>query len=165
MATNAKLSPAAGDILLIVGTVKGAFIFLSDRKRGDFKMSGPHFPGQSVWSAAFIGNGEPRILVGNKSNHWGAMVNSSDDFGNTWNEPAEGNIKFPKASGRSLNAIWALEAARRWWPGSGVGRSLDPAAMFRSEDRGETFRLTKRCSSIRSVRNGIPVSADCVCNR
>ena len=31
MATNAKLSPAAGDILLIVGRVKGAFIFLSDR--------------------------------------------------------------------------------------------------------------------------------------
>ena len=45
MATNAKLSPTAGDILLIVGTVKGAFIFLSDRQRGDFKMSGPHFAG------------------------------------------------------------------------------------------------------------------------
>ena len=45
MATNARLSPAAGDILLIVGTVKGAFIFLSDRKRGDFKMSGTALPG------------------------------------------------------------------------------------------------------------------------
>ena len=128
--------------MLIVGTVKGAFIFLSDRKRGDFKMSGPHFAGQSVWSAAFIGNGEPRILVGNKSNHWGAMVSSSDDFGNTWNEPAEGNIKFPKGSGESLNAIWALEAATALGP-EVVLAGVDPAAMFRSEDRGETFRLNE----------------------
>jgi len=30
-----------GDLLLVVGTVKGAFIFLSNRARGDFKMSGP----------------------------------------------------------------------------------------------------------------------------
>src|SRR5438876_6465496 len=110
MATNEKLSPAAGDILLMVGTVKGAFIFLSDRRRGDFKMSGPHFPGQSVWSAAFIGNGAPRIIVGNKSEHWGAMVSRSDDFGASWNEPTEGNIKFPKGSDLALNAIWALEA-------------------------------------------------------
>ena len=68
MATNAKLSPAAGDILLMVGTVKGAFFFLSDRKRGDFTMSGPHFPGQSVWSAAFIGNGTSRTMAVPTSN-------------------------------------------------------------------------------------------------
>src|SRR5437660_11982205 len=112
MTSSVKLSPRSGDLLLMVGTVKGAFIFSSDRKRGDFKMSGPHFPGQSVWSAAFIGNsGAPRILVGNKSEHWGAMVSRSDDFGATWAEPAEGNVKFPAGSGLALNAIWALEAA------------------------------------------------------
>lgn len=142
MATNAKLSPASGDILLMVGTVKGAFLFLSDRKRGEFKMSGPHFPGQSVWSAAFIGQGAPRIIVGNKSNHWGAMVSWSDDFGAKWNEPTEGNIKFPKGCGESLNAIWALEAATALGP-EVVLAGVDPAAMFRSEDRGETFRLNQ----------------------
>ena len=62
MITNAKLSPAAGDLLLLVGTVKGAFIFLSDRRRGSFRMSGPHFPGQSVWAAAFTGGDAPRII-------------------------------------------------------------------------------------------------------
>ena len=140
MATNAKLSPAAGDILLMVGTVKGAFILLSDRRRGDFKMSGPHFAGQSVWSAAFIGNHAPRIIVGNKSNHWGAMVSWSDDFGATWNEPADGNIKFPDGSGATLNAVWALEAAPLIGPDV-VFAGVDPAAMYRSDDRGETFRL------------------------
>ena len=129
MSTNAKLSPVAGDLLLLVGTVKGAFIFLSDRRRGDFKMSGPHFPGQSVWSAAFIGGEAPRIIAGNKSNHWGAMVSWSDDFGATWNEPAEGNIKFPRGSGVTLNAVWALEAATALGPDV-VLAGVDPARCF-----------------------------------
>ncbi len=142
MGTNANLSPAAGDILLMVGTVKGAFMFLSDRRRGEFKMSGPHFAGQSVWSAAFTGHGAPRIIVGNKSNHWGAMVSWSDDFGASWNEPTEGNIKFPKGSGETLNAVWALEAATTLGP-EVVLAGVDPAAIFRSDDRGETFRLNE----------------------
>ena len=120
MSTTAKLSPRSGDLLLMVGTVKGAFIFLSDRTRGDFKMSGPHFPGQSAWSAAFVDGGSPRILIGNKSEHWGAMVSRSDDFGATWTEPTEGNIKFPKGSGVSLNRSEerrvGKECRSRWSP-------------------------------------------------
>src|SRR5690242_19493281 len=142
MITNAKLSPAAGDLLLMVGTVKGAFILHSERGRDDFRISGPHFPGQSVWSMAWVGNGSPRIIAGNKSNHWGAMVSWSDNFGASWNEPAEGNIKFPKGSGAALNAVWALEAATPLGPDV-VLAGVDPAAMFRSDDRGETFRLNE----------------------
>lgn len=142
MVTTAKLSPATGDLLLMVGTVKGLFILVSDPRRGDFEISGPHFPGQSVWSAAFIGDGGSRIIAGNKSEHWGAMVSWSDDFGNTWKEPAEGNIKFPAGSGIALNAIWALEAATSLGP-EVVLAGADPAALFRSDDRGETFRLNE----------------------
>jgi len=137
-----KMTPQSGDVLLMVGTVKGAFIFLSDSARGDFRMSGPHFPGQSVWSAAFIGNGTSRIVVGNKSEHWGAMVARSDNFGATWTEPAEGNIKFPAGSGVSLNSIWTLESATSMGPDV-VLAGVDPAALFRSDDRGETFRLNE----------------------
>lgn len=97
--TVARLTPHSGDILLMVGTAKGAFLFLGDPARGHFTTCGPHFPGQSVWSAAFIGNGPARIVVGNRSEHWGAMVSHSDDFGATWTEPTEGNIKFPAGTG------------------------------------------------------------------
>jgi hypothetical protein len=140
--TSAKLSPRSGDILLIVGTVKGAFIFLSDPARVDFRMSGPHFPGQAVWSAAVINNGAPRIVAGNRSEHWGAMVSRSDDFGASWTEPAEGNIKFPAGSGVSLNSIWTLETATALGPDV-VLAGVDPASMFRSDDRGESFRLNQ----------------------
>jgi hypothetical protein len=137
-----KPTARSGDLLLMVGTAKGAFIFLTDRGREKFRMTGPHFPGQSVWSAAFIGNGVGRILVGNKSEHWGAMVSRSDDFGATWTEPAEGNIKFPGGTGLSLNSIWTLEGATAL--GSDVVLAgVDPAALFRSDDRGETFRLNE----------------------
>ncbi len=137
-----RLTPRAGDLLLMVGTAKGAFLFLSDAGRTRFTMSGPHCPGQSVWSAAFIGNGSAaaRILAGNKSEHWGAMVTHSDDFGATWTEPAEGNIKFPSGSGVCLNSIWTLESGTSLGPDV-VLAGVDPAALFRSDDRGETFRL------------------------
>src|SRR5208282_3470491 len=142
MNSAAKLSPRAGDVLVMVGTVKGAFLFLADRNRREFKMSGPHFLGQSVPSVAFVGGVAARILVGNKSEHWGAMVSWSDDFGANWNEPTEGNIKFPRGGGDALNSIWTLETETALGPDT-VLAGVDPAALFRSDDRGETFRLNE----------------------
>ena len=139
MATATTLSPRTGDILLLVGTVKGAFIFRSDPDRRQFRIAGPYFKGQAVYSAAYLADKKaPRILIGNKSEHWGATVSWSDDFGASWHEPADGNVKFPAGSGLSLNAVWALEPA----PLMGsevVFAGADPAALYRSDDRGETF--------------------------
>lgn len=140
MTTTAKTSPNAGDLLLLVGTVKGAFIFRSDGHRGEFQIAGPYLKGQAVFSAAYLADARaPRILIGNKSEHWGAVVSWSDDFGASWQEPAEGNIKFPVGSGLSLNAVWALEAAPLIGSDT-VFAGGDPAALFRSDDRGDTFQ-------------------------
>jgi hypothetical protein len=139
MTTTAMPSPNAGDILLIVGTVKGAFIFRCDHGRRQFRMSGPYIKGQAVYSAAYLPDQRtPRILIGNKSEHWGSVVSWSDDFGASWHEPDEGNVKFPIGSGLSLNAVWALEGAPRI-ASEVVFAGADPAALFRSDDRGETF--------------------------
>jgi hypothetical protein len=138
-----KLSPKAGDLLLLIGTAKGAFIFHTDAERRRFRISGPHFPGQSVYSAAYLADGaSPRILVGNRSEHWGAVVSWSDDIGRTWHEPDAGNIRFPEGSGSSLNAVWAIEPVRSLGPNV-VYAGVDPASLFRSDDRGETFRLNE----------------------
>jgi hypothetical protein len=37
-----------GDVLLLVGTMKGAFLLRSDRGRRRWEMSGPHFAGRYV---------------------------------------------------------------------------------------------------------------------
>jgi hypothetical protein len=140
METVERITPNSGDLILTVGTVKGAFIFHSDRSRRKFQIAGPYFKGLEVFSTAFLPDKKSlRMLTGVKSQHWGSTVNWSDDFGASWHEPAEGNVKFPAASGLSLNAIWALEPAPLVGP-EVVFAGADPAALYRSDDRGETFQ-------------------------
>src|SRR5580704_8248875 len=94
--TENSISPNSGDLILMVGTVKGAFIFRTDRNRREFQIAGPYFKGQEVFSTAYLPGGKsPRMLMGVKSQHWGSTVSWSDDFGASWTEPAEGNVKFP----------------------------------------------------------------------
>jgi hypothetical protein len=139
MESSARITPQSGDVVVTVGTVKGAFIFHSDRSRREFQIAGPFFKGQAVYSAAYIPDRtKPRILAANRSEHWGAVVSWSDDFGASWHEPADGNIKFPADGKLSLNAVWALEAAPRV-SSDVVFAGVEPAALFRSDDRGETF--------------------------
>lgn len=139
MERSERIKPQSGDVILTVGTVKGAFIFHSDQSRREFRIAGPYFKGQGVYSTAYLPDRTaPRILMSNRSEHWGAVVSWSDDFGASWHEPADGNIKYPTASGLSLNAVWALEAAPRIGADV-VFAGADPAALFRSDDRGQTF--------------------------
>src|SRR5271165_889703 len=138
--SSRAISPHSGDLILMVGTVKGAFIFRGDRRRSEFQIAGPYFKGWEVFSTAYLADKKaPRMLMGVKSQHWGSTVNWSDDFGSSWHEPADGNVKFPAESGLSLNAIWALEPAPLVGADA-VFAGVDPAALFRSDDRGQTFR-------------------------
>ena len=94
-----RITPQSGDLLVVIGTVKGAFLLHTDRARGNFRIAGPYFKGQEVFSTAYLPDKKaPRILIGNKSQHWGSLVSWSDDFGASWNEPADGNVKFPAAA-------------------------------------------------------------------
>lgn len=42
-----------GDVLLLVGTMKGAFLLRSDGSRRGWDASGPHFPGRSVYAMGY----------------------------------------------------------------------------------------------------------------
>ena len=46
-----------GDVLLLVGTMKGAFLLRSDGSRRGWDASGPHFPGRSVYAMGYDGRG------------------------------------------------------------------------------------------------------------
>ena len=73
-----------GDVLVLVGTTKGAFIFSADGSRKRCRVDGPHFPGEAVYSMALDQRaGRTRLLAGVHSNHWGATIRTSDDFGRT----------------------------------------------------------------------------------
>ena len=42
-----------GDVLVLVGTRKGAFILSSDDSRKDWLVSGPHSPGSEVYHVSY----------------------------------------------------------------------------------------------------------------
>ena len=84
----ARARRAPGDVLVLVGTMKGAFVFSSDERRKTWKMDGPFFAGQAVYSLAYDDRaGRTRILAGTQSSHWGGTIRISDDFGQTWAGP------------------------------------------------------------------------------
>jgi photosystem II stability/assembly factor-like uncharacterized protein len=134
---------AAGDVLVLVGTMKGAFVLSAGPDRRGFRVSGPHFPGQAVYALAFDGRGgRRRLLAGTTSSHWGALVRWSDDLGRTWTDPVEGNVRFPDGTGAALTQVWQLTPDGPERPDT-VWAGVQPAALFRSDDAGETFELVR----------------------
>ena len=53
MAPDTASTPTQGDVLLLVGTMKGAFVVRSDAERREWRVDGPHFRGETVYSLAF----------------------------------------------------------------------------------------------------------------
>ena len=77
-----QINVNSGDNLVLVGTMKGAFLFRSDAAREKWEEAGPYFPGRSVYSMAFDGrNGRTRLWAAVNSSFWGSFLSSSDDFG------------------------------------------------------------------------------------
>jgi photosystem II stability/assembly factor-like uncharacterized protein len=136
---SASTAPSAGDLLLLVGTMKGAFLLRSDGERKEWRMEGPHFRGEAVYALAFDQRGgRRRILASGQSMHWGSMVRTSDDFGATWSSPDRQNVRFPEDAGRALANIWQLRPGRASEPDV-VYAGVEPAALFESGDAGETW--------------------------
>jgi hypothetical protein len=137
--TMPSTPPEAGTTLVLVGTTKGAFVFSSDAARERWSVTGPHFPGEAVYSIAYDQRGgRSRLLVGVHSNHWGATIRLSDDLGATWSGPERQAIRFPETSGLSLAQVWQILPGRAEEPDV-VWCGVEPAALFRSDDAGESW--------------------------
>ena len=132
-------TPAPGDTLLLVGTVKGAFLLHAGPERDGWRLHGPHFRGEAVYALAFDQRGgRSRILAGTGSSHWGSVVRTSDDFGATWSDGERHNLRFPEGSGDALAAVWQLRPGRAAEPDV-VYAGVEPAALFRSDDAGASW--------------------------
>jgi photosystem II stability/assembly factor-like uncharacterized protein len=130
-------------VVVLVGTTKGAFVLRSDAARAEVSVEGPHFPGEEIYSLALDQrDGRQRVLAGTISAHWGPGIAWSDDLGATWTDPPEANIAFPADTGASLQRVWQLEPAGANEPGV-VYAGVEPAALFRSTDGGETYELVR----------------------
>jgi hypothetical protein len=137
------VTPGKGDRLLLVGTMKGAFIVRADAGRRDWDVGGPYFPGNAVYAMAYDGRaGRNRIWAGPNSMHFGGLLRSSDDFGRTWTNPEEANVKFPETTGEALKQIWQIVPGRADEADT-LYCGVEPAALFVSRDGGGTWRLVE----------------------
>ncbi len=137
------ITPRDGDVLVLVGTMKGAFILRSDRKREQWEIGGPYFPGSAVYAMAYDARGgRNRLWAGPQSMHWGGLLRWSDDFGRNWTNPEEANVKFPEGTGAALKQIWQIVPGRAGEPDT-LYCGVEPAALFVSRDAGATWSLTE----------------------
>jgi len=143
MPASRHVKPRNGDVLLLVGTMKGAFILRANKDRRKWDMGGPYFPGSAVYALAYDGrDGRHRIWAGPQSMHWGALLRSSDDFGQSWTNPEEANVKFPDGTGAALQQIWQIVPGLDAEPNV-LYCGVEPAALFVSNDAGDTWQLTE----------------------
>ncbi len=128
----------ADQVVVFVGTRKGAFIFTSSGGRSRWQRSGPHFRGSEVFHMSCDPRSGRRVYAAVNSSWWGPHLHASDNLGRTW-RPSEKGLGFAESSGRKLARVWHIEPGPPEEPGV-IYAGVDPGALFRSEDRGRTWR-------------------------
>ncbi|MBF9132995.1 exo-alpha-sialidase [Plantactinospora sp. S1510] len=129
--------------LLAIGTSKGLFLATSGADRRSWQISGPHFPMTGVYAVAIDKRREaPRLLAGITSSHFGPSVATSDDLGESWQEPAEAPLAFPSGTEASLERVWQLAPGTPDEPDV-VYAGTQPSALFRSVDGGIHYEMVR----------------------
>lgn len=127
--------------VLLVGTRKGLWIGRSE-DRDHWTWSEPEFLMQGIYGLGVDDRGAvPRLFAGGTSEHWGPGVYYSDDLGESWTEAHGAAVRFPADLGSSVERVWQIQPSAVEpdvvWAGT------QPSALFRSEDRGESFSLVR----------------------
>jgi len=131
-----------GDVLLLVGTTKGAFLLRSGPQRARWDVMGPSFHGNVIYSLAYDARQGRHRLWASTCTFWGTFLRSSDDFGKKWTNPLHANVKFPEDCGVSLKNIWQVCPGRESEPDT-LYCGVEPAALFVSRDAGDTWSLVR----------------------
>jgi hypothetical protein len=133
----------AKKVLLMIGTKKGLFVAESSPARAKFSLRGPFGAGVVVYSALLDGRGKPTLYASSCNSFFGMKVLRSTDLGKTFTETKSAPA-FPKDDGRALINIWSLEAGDA--PGE-LWAGVEPAALFRSADRGDSWTMVDGISN------------------
>jgi photosystem II stability/assembly factor-like uncharacterized protein len=128
-------SPAR-NFALLIGTVKGVFIYHSDTDRREWRLTGPHLGGWEVFSVCGDArNG--RILVGTEQFMYGPTIRTSHDLGLSWDN-VEQEPRFAEGTKAELKHIWQIVPGHQSEPGTWYA-GVDDAALFVSRDDARTW--------------------------
>src|SRR2546427_2288761 len=121
--------------LLLAGTKKGLFVFAStDRQK--WELQGPFQTGREI-NHAIYDSRSGRIYATSNDAWFGCELVWSADLGASWTTATQ-NPSFPENSGTKLERIWHIEPGRPSQP-QVLYAGVAPAALFRTEDGGQTW--------------------------
>ena len=120
-----------GQIELLVGTKKGAFILEADAERRSWQLRGPFC---ETWPIHHLSRGSDGTLYAGGGSEWyGPAVWRSADDGASWAPSSEGLTYGDDAP--KITTVWNVT------PVNGtVYAGVEPAGLFRSDDGGATWR-------------------------
>jgi photosystem II stability/assembly factor-like uncharacterized protein len=147
--------------MVLVGTRKGGFIFTSDKERKRWSRSEMLFKSWNMMHMMYDER-DGRMHAAVSHFVYGSTTQYSDDMGQTWTQsPAVPSFTRPSKSGHPFGTVeeyfagkpakegmeevikvWNITAGRADEPGV-LYAGVQPAALFRSEDRGESWSLVE----------------------
>ena len=142
----------ADRILMSIGTRKGVFVAESSSRRQRFELRGPFGEGVGVYATMIDTRSAPRVYASSCNAFFGMKLLYSTDLGKKFKETKSAPA-FPAKDGRALANIWSLE------PGAGKQElwcGVEPAALFHSTDRGNSWEMVKGISNHKHARKWTP---------
>ena len=134
-------SSGPAQVVLLVATRKGAWLFHADPARWSWRVDGPHFLGHTVHHLVFDRRDGRTLLAAAKTGHLGPTIFRSTDFGRNWHEAAR-----PPAFGPAKNGLEARSVDHTFWlaPGHAEEEGVwyagtSPQGLFRSDDGGASW--------------------------
>ncbi len=137
-----------GQVRLLVGTRKGAFIMTSSEKRKRWKISGPHFGGWEIYHMKGSPADPNRLYASQCSGWFGQIIQRSNDGGKTW-EPVGNKFSYDGVPGThqwydgtphpwEFKRVWHLEPSLT--DPDTVFAGVEDAALFRTTDGGQSWQ-------------------------
>lgn len=129
---------------ILVSTRKGLFIL--GRRAKDWRVAATAFAGIPV-STALCDRRDGTLYAALAHGHFGVKLHRSENDGKTWTEIA--TPAFPPQHGGAadkappaVSLLWRLEPAGKDAPGV-IWAGTIPGGLFRTEDRGDSWRLNE----------------------
>lgn len=149
-----------GEVRVLVGTRKGAFILRSNEQRQDWSVEGPLFPGWEIYHITGTPADPNRIYVSQSGGWFGQVIQRSDDGGKTW-ETVGNEFVYDGVPGThqwydgtqhpwEFTRVWHLEPSPT--DPDSLYAGVEDAALFHSRDGGRTWR---ELSGLRSVKSNL----------
>ena len=132
-----SISAVCGDVLLLAGTRKGGFALTGGPERKEWRLTGPFLQGSEIFHFIYDRRSGGSLVAAENQLIWGAKIQLSHDLGQTWAVPSE-PPRITTREDASINNVWHVEQGRLGEPGV-LYAGVDPAALFKSGDGGDTW--------------------------